>query len=268
MTLPNKMLLIGCGNMGGAMLDGWLAAGADPAIFTVLDRSIPSAPDGVRLVRTQPDETFDVVMLGIKPQGLADSAPAIEPLIGPETVLLSLLAGVQLDTLADRFPRAGGVVRVMPNLSAKLGKSPVALAGKGLSDAQKATVDTLADMLGQGEWIGEDTYDLTTALAGSGPAFVYRFIDALGKAAASLGLPEEQANRLAKATVDGATALAMRSEHSPGELARRVASKGGVTQAGLDTLDADDRLLKLMTDTLRDASARSAAMSREARAKG
>ncbi|MDR7101727.1 pyrroline-5-carboxylate reductase [Croceicoccus sp. BE223] len=269
MSLPARVLLIGCGNMGGAMLAGWLRGGMAPSGFTVVDPYVEAVPEGVRLLRDMGDldagETFDAVLLAIKPQGLAAAAPVIEAVLGPATVLLSILAGVELATLSARFPRAGAVVRVMPNLSAALGKSPVALAGDGLSPAQTAMVDALIAPLGQGEWIGEDRFDLVTALAGSGPAFVYRFIDALGMAATRLGLPAEQAQRLAKATVDGATALAMTSEHDPAELARRVASPGGVTEAGLRTLDAEDRLLALVTDTLSDAVDRSAAMSADAR---
>lgn len=272
--LPNRVLLIGCGNMGGAMLAGWLRGGMAPGAFTVVDPYVAGVPEGVRLLREMPvGETFDVALLAIKPQGLAEAAPAIAPLLGAQTIALSLLAGVELATLAARFPDAGAIVRVMPNLAAALGKSPVALAGQGaggaaMAEAHVALVDAMVAPLGQGEWIGEDRFDLVTALAGSGPAFVYRFIDALGSAAEALGLPAAQARRLALATVDGAAALAAASEHDPAELARRVASPGGVTQAGLDTLDRDDRLLALITETLRDAANRSAEMAREAKAKG
>lgn len=268
MTLPSRMLLVGCGNMGGGMLTGWLRGGISPETFTIVDPYLDSAPDGVRLLREMPDETFDAVLLGIKPQMLADAAPTIRPVLKPDTTLFSILAGVELSTLASRFPDVAGIVRVMPNLSVALGKSPIALAADNPGPAQKAMAEDLMAPLGQAEWIGEDTFDLVTALAGSGPGFVYRVIDALGTAATRLGLDGEQAQRLALATVDGAAALAAQSEHSPAELARRVASPGGVTQAGLDTLDADDRLVSLMTDTLRDASARSAEMSAEARKGG
>ncbi|AKM10750.1 pyrroline-5-carboxylate reductase family protein [Croceicoccus naphthovorans] len=268
MTLPRKMLLIGCGNMGGAMLAGWLRGGVAPETFTVVDPYLETVADGVTLLREVPEGEFDAVQLAIKPQGLADAVPGIEPVMGPNTVLLSLLAGVEWETLAQRFPRAGGIVRIMPNLSAALGKSPIALAGEGLSDAQTAMVEALTAPLGQGEWIDEGHFDLVTALAGSGPAFVYRFIDALGAAATSLGLPEEQAQRLALATVEGASALAAQSDVSPGDLARRVASPGGTTQAGLDTLDANNRLLDLITDTLRAAARRGAEMAEEARRGG
>lgn len=262
---PQRMLLIGCGNMGGAMLAGWLARGMDPASVTVVDPYVENVPEGVRLLREIPDEQFDVALLGIKPQGLAEAAPALEPAIGPDTILLSMLAGVERATLAARFPRAGAIVRVMPNLSAALGKSPIALAGDGLSDAQLSGVEALAASLGQGEWIDESLFDLVTALVGSGPAFVYRFIDALGSAAIALGFSDDQARRLALATVEGSSAMAMRSGEAPGELARRVASPGGTTEAGLRTLDADGTLLRLLTDTLRDAARRGAELAAEAR---
>jgi pyrroline-5-carboxylate reductase len=265
----NTILIFGCGNMGGAMLEGWLAAGLEPARFTVVDQQPRTLGAGVTQLNELPsDMKFDAVLLGIKPQSFAAAAPMIESVVGRGTIALSLLAGVELATLAGRFPRAGGLVRVMPNLSAALGKSPIALAAEGLSDEREDDVIALLRPLGTPEWVGEDAFDLVTALAGSGPAFVYRFVDALSAGAAELGLPTDQARRLALATVEGAAALASQSPHNPGELARRVASPGGVTQAGLDALDADEALARLVTATLRAARDRSAEMAAEARTNG
>jgi len=265
MTDP-KLLIFGAGNMGGAMLAGWLVSGMDPARITVVDPFLASAPDGVRLLREPPrGETFDVVLLGFKPQQLGEAAPAIAPCVGPETLLLSILAGVDLDTLGGYFPTAEGVVRVMPNLAAALGKSPIGLFGRA-GPGGKALVEHLMAPLGQAEWLsGEDRMDLITALGGSGPAFVYRVIETLAAGAAELGLPRAQADRLALAMVEGAAALAAASSVSPGELADRVASPGGTTRAGLDVLDSDGRLAALMRDTLRAARDRSAEMTREAK---
>jgi len=173
---------------------------------------------------------------------------------------------VELASLAVHFPDAGGLVRIMPNLAAAIGKSPVALAGEGLDEAGKASVTALMAPLGTPEWLdSEGLFDAVTALAGSGPAFVYRFIDAMASGGAALGLPREQAGRLALATVEGAALLAAASPHEPAELARRVASPGGTTQAGLDVLDAEGALARLVAATLKAAADRSAEMARQAR---
>ena len=259
-----RFFQFGCGNMGGAMLAGWLAGGIDPAAFTVIDPYLAAPPAGVRQCDALPpgEAPADVVLLGFKPQQLAGAAEAVAPAIGADTLVLSILAGVDLATLRATFPAAGAIVRVMPNLAAALGKSPIALFG---DTARRAEVDRLMAPLGQAEWLAQEAdMDLVTALAGSGPAFVYRFIDALAAGAAALGLPRDQADRLALAMVEGAAQLAAASPHSPAELARRVASPGGVTQVGIDVLDADDRLVRLTTDTLRGARDRSAEMTAEA----
>lgn len=265
-----RLLQIGCGNMGGAMLAGWLAGGLDPAGFTVVDPYLAQAPDGVTLLREIPGDAapFDVVLLGFKPQQLGDAVPGILPVVGEGTLLLSILAGVDLATLRRHFPAAGAIVRLMPNLAAALGKSPIGLVGEAGPDA-RALTERLMAPLGQAEWLaGEEQMDLVTALAGSGPAFVYRVIDALAGGAEALGLPRDQADRLALAMVAGAAELASLSDAAPGELARRVASPGGTTEAGLKVLDADGRLAALMEDTLRAARDRGAEMAAQARAAG
>ncbi|MDE2597055.1 MAG: pyrroline-5-carboxylate reductase [Sphingomonadales bacterium] len=262
----DSILIIGCGNMGGAMLTGWLAAGMDPARFTVVDPVLAEAPRGVTLLRDLPDARFDAVLLGVKPQLLDSVAPAIAALASKGTTLFSILAGVELDSLSARFPDASALVRIMPNLAAAIGKSPIALFARGLDDAGKASVTALMQPLGAPEWLAaESEFDLVTALAGSGPAFVYRFIDALAEGAAVLGLPRAQADRLAMAMVEGAAALAAASPHGPGELARRVASPGGTTQAGLDVLDAGRSLAQLIETSLKAAQDRSAEMAAAAR---
>lgn len=264
----DTILIFGCGNMAGAMLDGWLRAGFDPARFTVVNRTPRDVPAGVRSLTAVPEgETFDLVLLGVKPQMLAGVSPQVEPLAGPGTTVMSILAGVELAVLEGHFPRAGGIARVMPNLAVALGKSPIAVAASKLDASGRAAVIDLLAPLGTPEWVDEAAFDLVTALAGSGPAFVYRFIDALSAAATELGLPQEQAQRLALAMVEGAAALAAASEHDPAELARRVASPGGVTQAGLDVLDSGG-LRALVGKTLRAARDRSAEMAAEARRKG
>jgi pyrroline-5-carboxylate reductase len=261
-----SILIVGCGNMGGAMLEGWLAGGLSPAQITVADPAMRGAAEGVRVVPEPPKEDFDVLLLGVKPQLLDLVAPQVAEVLTERTVLLSILAGVELSTLTSRFPRSGGIVRIMPNLAAAIGKSPLALCAAGLDEGGHAAIDALLAPLGTPEWLGsENQFDAVTALSGCGPAFVYRYIDALAAGAAALGVPADQAERLALATVEGAAQLAASSSHGPGELARRVASPGGATQAGLDVLDAGEALARLVEAAMAAAESRSAEMGRAAR---
>ena len=267
---PRSLLIVGCGNMGGAMLQGWLAGGLDPSSVTVIDPVLESAPQGVTLFKSGSElaEGFmpDALLLGIKPQLLDQVGPSLVPLVNGQTIVLSMLAGVELDTLQARFPGAKGYVRLMPNLSAAIGKSPVGLAASGgLADAERDAVLAFMQPLGTPQWIDEQHFDLVTALVGSGPAFVYRFIDALAAGAVELGLPQEQAEALAIAMVEGGAQLASSSPYGPGELADRVASPGGTTRAGLDVLDSENSLFRLVESTLRAARDRGAEMAREAR---
>lgn len=247
-----RILLFGYGNMASAMLEGWLASGLEPSRFTVYNPRHKPVPEGVCFTSEVPEGPFDAVVLGVKPQKLSEIAGELEPLLGPDTVLISMLAAVDLDTLARRFPRAGAIARVMPNLAVAIGKSPNALVAQGLGEAQREALTDLAARLGSAQWLeGEAQFDLITALTGSGPGFVYRFIDALAGGAAALGMDRDQADQLAKQMVAGAAALAEASPHSPGELARRVASPGGTTQRGLDVLDEDQALQELLTRCLK-----------------
>jgi pyrroline-5-carboxylate reductase len=264
---PRALLVVGCGNMGGAMLAGWLAGGLDPACVTVVDPVLKEAPAGVRLLDKLPEQfAHDALLLGVKPQLIGQLAPSLAPYAGDRTTVLSILAGVELGTLARLFPDAAGRVRIMPNLAAAIGKSPVALAASGIDDAARAAVTALMEPLGTPLWIGEDQFDAVTALTGSGPAFVYRFIDALAEAGAALGLDADQARTLALAMTEGAALLAATSPDAPGELADRVASPGGTTRAGLDVLDRDGALARLVAETLRAARDRSAEMARDSAA--
>lgn len=245
-----RILLFGYGTMAAAMLEGWLASGLPPERFTVYNPRPKPAPAGVCFTTALPRAEFDALVLGVKPQKLAEVAGEVEPLAGPDTVVISMLAAVDLATLARRFPRAA-IARLMPNLAVAIGKSPNALVARGLSEAQQGAVTDLAGRLGSAEWLADEAqFDLITALTGSGPGFVYRFIDALAGGAAALGMERAQADRLAVQMVAGAAALAAASPHSPGELARRVASPGGTTQKGLDVLDEGGALQDLLTRCL------------------
>jgi len=262
----NQLLIIGYGNMSGAMLAGWLSAGVEPARFAVLNRSQKDVPEGVTQYRSaeeaQQAGTHDAIMLGFKPHQLGEVSADYQGLARGKPVY-SLLAGLTAEQLSRAFPEAAAHVRVMPNLACRINKSPIILFESGLSGGQRGGAFEFFDMLGNAVWLADESkFDLATALAGSGPGFVYRFIDALAAAGAQLGLDAEQAGSLALAMVDGAASLAAGADISPGELADRVASPGGMTREGLNVLDADQALVELLTRTLRATSNRGAELSK------
>jgi len=164
--------------------------------------------------------------------------------------------------LSAHFPDAR-IVRLMPNLAAAIGKSPLGLFSTTLDEDGKVQLELSLAPLGTAIWLNaESQMDAVTALAGSGPAFVYRFIDALAKGGVATGLPQNVAAALAMAMVEGAAALAATSDEIPAELAARVTSPGGTTAAGLAILDKNDALEKLVTATLQAARDRGAELAK------
>lgn len=270
-NFSGRLLLVGCGNMAGAMLDRWLAAGLDPALVAIVD---PFAAPRAGIVQHASLEEWqaaggraDWIMLGMKPQQLGDVAGVLAPLATRQVHLLSILAGVSLADLAARFPDAGAQVRILPNLAARIGAGVSAVATLG--DADDKAINALLDPLGQTVTLADDsTMDLVTAFTGSGPAFVFRLIESYAAAGERLGLSAEEALKLATATFGGATALLADSSEKPGVLIAQVASKGGTTQAGLDVLDSDGQLAALLTNVLRAARDRGRELADIARGEG
>lgn len=258
---PRPLWLLGCGNMAGAMLSRWLERGLDPAGVTVIRPSGRAVAPGVRVLTAVPKNEAPPagLLLGIKPQMLGGVAADVA---GSDTLLISILAGVEAATLRAHFPAPRSIVRAMPNTPVALGKGVVALHGEG--DDARAVVDALMTPLGLVEWFDDEAdFARFTTLSGCGPAFLFRFIDALAEAGRSAGVPADRATRAALATVEGAAALAAWSHADPATLAERVASPGGTTRAGLDVLDAE--LNDLMRRTIEAAGRRSAEMAATAR---
>lgn len=266
--LPGPLWLAGCGNMAGAMLARWLDEGVEPAHVSVIRPSGRPAGEGVRVTTDWPeDEVPAIVMLGMKPHQLDEAAPALAPILDRETILVSILAGVELASLRVRFPAPRTIVRAMPNLPVRIGMGVVALASDSEDIAAKTLVTGLMATLGHAEWIDEEAhFQLAGHLTGAGPAFLFRFTAALAAAAERLGLPPDQARRLALRMVEGAAALAASSDDDLETLARKVASPGGTTEAGLRALDEDRALLELVARTLEASRQRGLEMAAEARA--
>ncbi|HET8613524.1 MAG TPA: pyrroline-5-carboxylate reductase [Sphingomonas sp.] len=259
--------LVGAGNMGGAMLRGWLDAGIDPARITVIRPSGKPIAEGVRVLPAPPPDGEEpaVLVLAVKPQKLDDVAPGLVPMVGEGTLIVSVLAGAEIASLTKRFPDHRAIVRVMPNTPVAIGKGVLLLHTNAADDSARAEAEALSRPLGMVEWIEDEAlFGVATAVSGCGPAFLFRFIDALAKAGEEAGLPADQAARLALGTVEGSALLAAGSEESPARLADRVASPGGSTRAGLDVLDENEALDRLLAETVRASVRRNAEMAAEA----
>src|SRR5688500_6094363 len=151
--LPGPMWMIGCGNMAGAMLHGWLARGADPRHITVIRPSGQPAAEGVRVLTALPeDEVPALVLLGMKPQKLDEVAPALAPALDPETILVSILAGVEAASLRERFAAPRSIIRAMPNLPVRLNKGVIALHAREADAHAEETVEKLMAALGRTLW--------------------------------------------------------------------------------------------------------------------
>lgn len=268
----NRIWFVGCGNMGGAILQAWLDRGLDPDKITVIKPNQSPLPGGLQSQPDYPDgppnePAPDLVMLAMKPYQLNGVAAKLAPLVGDNTHIVSVLAGTEIDILRSAFPAAGQIVRLMPNMAVTVAKSPMILISETDNADLKDQMNQLFSPLGAPEWLeNEDQMHIATALSGSGPAFLFRFTDALAVSAAELGMDKEQAARLALAMVDGAATLAAGSDVNPGALADQVASPNGVTRKGLDVLDADGRVNALLHDVLKAAMERNREMAEEAKA--
>ncbi len=259
--------MVGCGNMGSAMLDGWIAAGVDPGHVSVVRPSGRAVGHEVRVLTDFPeDEVPAIVVLAMKPYQLDAVAPGLAPILDRHTILVSILAGVELASLRARFPEPETLIKAMPNLPVRLGKGVVGLYSDSDDLTTRTLVTGLMASLGHAEWFeDEQRFALAGILTGAGPAFLFRFIEALAAAAERLGLTYDQAGRLAAAMVAGAAAMPAASGEDPETLARRVASPGGTTEAGLAVLDADRALNDLVARTLEAARRRSLEMAAEVR---
>ena len=265
----DTVLLVGAGRMGGAMLDGWLARGVAGSRVTILepcpsDALVALCRDRGVVLNPGAASPVDALMLAVKPQMLDSTAPAVEPWAGPGTAVVSILAGRTVADLAARFPRAAGVVRAMPNLPASVGRGITGMASDGrLPDAALDRVAGWLGAVGRVERLSrEEEIDMVTAVSGSGPAYVFLLAEALARAGERLGLPRDLADRLGRATVEGAGELLHRDPDSaPATLRQNVTSPGGTTAAALAVLMADDALGPLLDRAVEAAFRRARELS-------
>jgi pyrroline-5-carboxylate reductase len=242
----DTIAFIGGGNMAGAIVGGLVRSGRDPRSIVVVDpldapRERLRGELGVRALPA-PDASLQaasLVVWAVKPQYFQAAALPCAPHVAG-ALHLSVMAGIRSDAIA----RAAGterVVRAMPNTPALIGQGIAGLyARPAVADGERLAVEQVLAPTGRTLWVArEDDLDAVTALSGSGPAYVFYFIEAMTQAATEMGLDAEQGKALALATFGGATALAASSDDPPAVLRERVTSKGGTTHAALVSLEAD-----------------------------
>ena len=256
------ILMLGAGRMGGAMIEGWLAAGAFEGRELMIRDPFPGpaalAAEKAGAVLNPPDAELAqarTVVLGVKPQMWREAAAETAAWLGSGAVIVSIAAGVKATEISKAF---GGrcVARVMPTTAAAIGKGTASLFA---DDPQAlARAHALFEPLGAVVALtDENLMHAATAVSGSSPAYLYAFIEALEAAGVAAGLSPKDAQRLARSTLTGAAALLAHSGEEPAELRRQVTSPGGTTQAALDVLLADEALPGLMREAVAAAVRRS-----------
>ncbi|PIE09634.1 MAG: pyrroline-5-carboxylate reductase [Rhodobacterales bacterium] len=255
------LVLLGCGKMGSAMLEGWLAQGLHPDAVHVID---PNPSDWLRgtgaALNGDLPEAPAVALIAVKPQMMGDALGQVSALGGGRTVVISVAAGVTLARFEDVFGAGTPIVRAMPNTPAAISQGITAIIGNDTAGEEAlATAEALLSAVGDVVRLDREAQmDAVTGVSGSGPAYVFHLIETLAAAGEAEGLPPALALQLARATVAGAGALAVQSGTDPAELRRNVTSPNGTTQAGLEVLmDAEAGLPPLIRRTVAAAAARS-----------
>jgi pyrroline-5-carboxylate reductase len=268
--MPSRIAFIGAGNLASAIVRGLLAKNArTPADLACISKSgttaaklaadtgITHEPDLARLLTPA-----DTVIVAFKPQSLASADPRLAELTAGKLVL-SVLAGKKLATLARTFPRARNLVRTMPNTPAAIGAGMTPYCSlTPLSPADRTTVEQLLGALGRHLELGEAHMDACTALVGSAPAFLFEFVAALRDGGTAAGLPRDTAQQLALETVLGAAKLLAHTGAEPETLRDKVVSPNGTTYAGLQVLAAR-RFRETINDTLLAATHRASELSKD-----
>ncbi|WP_439273606.1 pyrroline-5-carboxylate reductase [Pseudochrobactrum sp. HB0163] len=268
----NSVILVGCGNMGYAMLQGWLAAGKlQPDDVTVVEPAQALRERACGLgVRTLEDHKQipaslcpRLIIIAVKPQIIQTVLPAYQAYAARAT-FVSVAAGIPVEKFESLLGINCAVIRCMPNTPAAIGKGMmVTFANSNVQAKDLAFAEELLQTSGRVARIAtENLMDAVTAVSGSGPAYVFHFIECLTEAGIQAGLPQDIAAMLAMQTVYGAACLAQESTQSPSQLRINVTSPNGTTAAALDVLMGENRLQTLITDAVNAAKQRSAELGK------
>src|SRR3954452_1462005 len=260
------IVLVGCGQMGSAMLRGWVRGNAASRFVVIEPAGAPGelADSSVTEWHRAPEDAAadlapDAVVFAVKPQILDSLLPAYRGWVRPETLFLSIAAGKTIAGIARHLGDEAAIIRCMPNTPAAIGRAiTVACPNPHVGREQRLLCERLLAAIGDSAWVEDEALmDAVTAVSGSGPAYVFLLIEALAAAGVRAGLPEELSLLLARATVAGAGELALVSSETPARLRENVTSPGGTTRAALDVLMAEPGLPELLARAVAAATARS-----------
>jgi pyrroline-5-carboxylate reductase len=265
---PGQLVLVGAGKMGSALLEGWLRFGLDPNKVAVLEPQpqphvVALADRGLRLnPATTALSNVAAVIIALKPQVAAQVLPALTPMLGASTVVVSIMAGRTLPFISGALQGASNparaVVRAMPNTPAAIGRGITVAVQRNAGTAQRDLAQVLLSATGMVEWIEDEALmDAVTAVSGSGPAYVFLLAEALAQAGVAAGLPPRLAATLARETVAGAGELLHRSTLDAAALRQNVTSPGGTTAAALEVLMGKNGLMALLEEAVAAATKRS-----------
>jgi len=271
--IKGAILLVGCGKMGNALLEGWFKRGLNPVDVIIVE---PAGRGSISIcdkhkaltVLSKPEEIPgdfrpDVVIFAFKPQVAAEIAPAYARFSREHPVFLSILAGKTIAFFKSQLGQDAAVVRAMPNTPASIGKGiSVLVAAPEVGPEQRRICDVLMAAVGQVSWVDDEALmDAVTAVSGSGPAYVFLLAEALAEAGRAAGLPATLAEQLARATVAGSGALLDHAKDSAATLRQNVTSPNGTTAAALKVLMDGEALQKLLNEAVAAATRRSRELS-------
>jgi len=267
--IEGAILLVGCGKLGGALLDGWFKRGMNPVDIIIVE---PAGRNSIATCAKHPALTVlakasdvpsdfrpDAVIFAVKPQIIDSVVGDYARFLKEHPLFLSVIAGKTIAYFKRALGPQASVVRAMPNTPAAVGKAITVLAPSPEVDAtQRAVCELLMSAVGQIAWTADEgLMDAVTAVSGSGPAYVFLLAEALAAAGEKAGLPPELAARLARATVAGAGAMLEQAAESPAQLRQNVSSPGGTTLAALGVLMGERGLQPLMDEAIAAAAKRS-----------
>ena len=265
------LLVIGCGQMGGALLRGWLLKGLSPDIVHIVDPQINKVcpPEALQASRYKSldevpnDLSPRVALLAVKPQMMGAVLPAFGHLVGMETLVLSIAAGTRMSYLQNEIGGAPKIIRAMPNTPSAIGKGvAVLVANDACVEADRELASALLSVSGEVYWIEDESLlDAVTGLSGSGPAYVFHLVEAMTAGGVAAGLEPELAEALARRTVIGAGALLEAREDSSEQLRKNVTSPKGTTEAALNIIMKDGAFERLMCKAILAATKRGKELS-------